>query len=149
MIRQRLTKALQHFLHMAKKDKFESYRDIIFYSAAQLALLKPDTAAAVFLFKKSTFYNQENISFKNKAFLKLAEISYVQKKYKDAFAFYDSLQTGDTTLKNLAEIQKRRNALAEIVEKINIIEREDSLQQLQHVACRQGCFFEKTFKKIK
>jgi hypothetical protein len=38
------------------------------------------------------------ISFKNRAFLTLAEISYQQKKYKDAFAYYDSLQTSDTTL---------------------------------------------------
>ena len=72
---------------MSRKDKFGPYRDIIFFSAAQLAIIKPDTAAAVFLYKKSTFYNQENISFKNKAFLDLAEISYKQKKYKDAYAF--------------------------------------------------------------
>jgi tetratricopeptide (TPR) repeat protein len=144
-----IDRSIARLLHMSKKDKFEAYRDIIFFSAAQLALIKPDTAAAVFLFKKSTFYNQENVSFKNMAFLNLAEISYVQKKYKDAFAYYDSLQTGDTTLKNLAEIQKRRNALAEIVEKINIIEREDSLQSIAAMSpANRDDFLKKLSKRL-
>ncbi|MEP6927576.1 MAG: tetratricopeptide repeat protein [Ginsengibacter sp.] len=145
-----IDRSIASLLHMSKKDKFEPYRDIIFFSAAQLALIKPDTAAAVFLFKKSFFYNQENISFKNRAFLNLAEISYKQKKYKDAFAFYDSLQTGDTTLKNLAEIQKRRNALAEIVDKINIIEREDSLQSIAAMSpADRDAFLKKLSKRLK
>lgn len=144
-----IDKSIAVLLHMSRKDKFEPYRDIIFFSAAQLALLKPDTAAAVFLFKKSTFYNQDNVSFKNRAFLTLAEISYVQKKYKAAFAYYDSLQTGDTTLKNLAEIHKRRNALAEIVEKINIIEREDSLQSIAAMSpADRDAFLKKLSKKL-
>ena len=42
-----IDKSIARLIHMAKKDKFEPYRDIIF-SAAQLALIKPDTAAAVF-----------------------------------------------------------------------------------------------------
>ncbi len=125
-----IDKSIATLLHMSRKDKYDSYRDIIFFSAAELAMLKPDTSAAVFLFKKSTFYNKENMPFKNKAFLNLADISYKQKKYKDAFAYYDSLQLEDTTLGDIADIQKRRSALAEIVDKINIIEREDSLQTI-------------------
>jgi TolA-binding protein len=125
-----IDKSIATLLHMAKKDRFEPYRDIIYFSAAQLALIKPDTAATVFLFKKSTFYNQENISIKNKAFLNLAEISYKQKKYRDAHAFYDSLQLSDTTLGDITQIQQRKNALAAIVGNINIIEREDSLQSI-------------------
>ena len=144
-----IDRSIAALLHMSRKDKFEAYRDIIFFSAAELALIKPDTAAAVFLFKKSTFYNQENISFKNKAFLTLAEISYQQKKYKDAFAYYDSLQTSDTTLEHPDEIQKRRNALAEIVEKINIIEREDSLQSIAAMSpADREAFLKKLSKKL-
>ncbi|MGH2646569.1 MAG: hypothetical protein ACRDE8_03335, partial [Ginsengibacter sp.] len=52
-----IDKSIATLLHMAKKDKFEPYRDIIYFSAAQLALIKPDTTATVFLFKKSTLYN--------------------------------------------------------------------------------------------
>ncbi|MEO8415583.1 MAG: tetratricopeptide repeat protein [Ginsengibacter sp.] len=145
-----IDKSVATLLRMSKKDKFEPYRDIIFFSAAQLALIKPDTAAAVFLFKKSTFYNMENVSFKNKAFLELAEISYKQKKYKDAYAFYDSLQTDDTTLSNLAQIQERRNALAAIVGHINIIEREDSLQSIAAMSpADRNTFLKKLSKRLK
>jgi tetratricopeptide (TPR) repeat protein len=145
-----IDKSIARLLQMSKKDKYEPYRDIIFFSAAQLALIKPDTSAAVFLFKKSTFYNQENISFKNKAFLKLAEISYSRKNYKDAYAFYDSLQTSDTTLGDIAGIQERKNALAAIVSQINIIEREDSLQSIAAMSpADRDIFLKKLSKKLK
>ncbi len=144
-----IDKAIATLVRMAKKDKFEPYRDIIFYSAAQLALIKPDTAATVSLFKKSTFYNVENIPIKNKAFLSLAEISYKQKKYKDSYAFYDSLQLTDTTLGNIAEIQHRKNALAVIVGNINIIEREDSLQTIAAMSpADRDAFLKKLSKKL-
>jgi tetratricopeptide (TPR) repeat protein len=122
--------SIGRLLRMARKDKFDLYRDIIFYSAAQLALEKPDTTAAVAFFKKSVFYNQDNISNKNKAFLTLAEICYQQKNYKQAYAFYDSLQTSDSTLSDLATILARRSALRKVVKNIYVIEREDSLQSI-------------------
>lgn len=144
-----IDKSIVKLLRMSKKDKFEPYRDIIFFSAAQLAMIKPDTAAAVFLYKKSAFYNQENISFKNKAFLDLAEISYKQKKYKDAYAFYDSLQLADTSLGDVAGIQRRKNALAVIVGNINVIEREDSLQLIAAMSpADRNTFLKKLSKKL-
>ncbi len=145
-----IDKSIAALLRMAKKDKFEPYRDIVFYSAAELALVKPDTAAAVFFFKKSTKYNEDNLSFKNKAFLKLAEISYIKKNYKDAYAFYDSLQTDDTTLADITQIQERRNALAKIVQQINIIEREDSLQSIAAMSpADRDAFLKKLSKALK
>ena len=123
---------IDRLLHMAKKDKFESYRDIIYYSAGDIALQKPDTAAALVYLNKSLHYNESNVTYKNKAFIKLADIAYKQKRYRDAYSFYDSLQTGDTSIiaDKLKEIQDRRNALAKIVAKIIVIEKEDSLQKI-------------------
>lgn len=126
-----LERSILNLAHMAKKDKFEAYRDVIYYSAGDLALQKPDSNEAVFYLIKSLKYNQNNVHFKNLAFLNLASIAYDRKQYKLSFAMYDSLQSGDTTLTNqLADIQARRNSLSKIVDKINIIEREDSLQKL-------------------
>ncbi|MEO8112251.1 MAG: hypothetical protein ABI594_19545, partial [Ginsengibacter sp.] len=125
-----IDKSIIRLVRMSKKDKYDLYRDIIFFSAADLAMEKPDTAAAVYYFKKSIFYNELNVSYKNRAFLNLAEINYRNKNYKEAFAFYDSLQTGDTTLGDLTLIRDRRNALEKIVENLNVIEREDSLQSI-------------------
>jgi tetratricopeptide (TPR) repeat protein len=142
-----IDKSIAELLRMSKKYKFEPYRDIVFFAAGQLAMLKPDTTAAVFLYKKSTFYNQENISIKNKAFLTLAEISYKQKKYKNAYAYYDSLQLGDTALGNIADLRARKIALAAIVSQLNIIDREDSLQSIAAMSEAERTSFLKKLSK--
>ncbi len=145
-----IDKSIITLLRMAKKDKYDLYRDIIYFSAADLAMQKPDTAAAVFYFKKSIFYNEINVSYKNRAFLNLAEISYDHKDYKNAFAYYDSLQTADTSLGDLDQIRDRRNALAKIVESLTIIEREDSLQNIAAMtAADRDAFIKKLSKKLK
>lgn len=145
-----IDKSIIVLLRMAKKDKYDLYRDIIYFSAADLAMQKPDTAAAVFYFKKSIYYNELNVSYKNRAFLNLAEISYNKKDYKNAFAYYDSLQTGDTTLGDLTQIRDRRNALAKIVESLTIIEREDSLQNIAAMSpVERDAFIKKLSKKLK
>lgn len=126
-----LKKGISNLVHMAKKDKLESYRDIIFYSAGDLSMQLPDSNLAIFYYKKSLQYNEANSAFKNKAFLQLADIAYNRKDYKIAYAMYDSLQAGDTSLRSrFDEIDDRKNALAKIVQKINTIEREDSLQKV-------------------
>jgi tetratricopeptide (TPR) repeat protein len=127
-----LENSLNNLLSMGRKDKFESYRDIIYYSAGQMAMQKPDTAAAVGYFYRSLQYNTANVPYKNKAFLQLGDIAYERKQYRQAFAWYDSLQSGDTTIgaERLAQLQARRNALSKIVEKIDVIDREDSLQHI-------------------
>jgi tetratricopeptide (TPR) repeat protein len=116
---------------MAKKDKYDSYRDIIYYSAGELALQKPDSAAAESLFKKSLGYNEGNIEYKNKAWLQLADMAYNRRDYKKAAAWYDSINLSDPLLNTRAkDIEARKNGLSAIVKKINIIEREDSLQRI-------------------
>jgi len=126
-----LNNSINQLLKMAKKDKFEKFRDILYYSAAELALQKKDTTASIKYFNKSIQFNQSNSSHKNKAFLQLADIAYQQKIYKKAYEYYDSLQLNDTSLAERLDIIKtKKNALAKIVEKIIIIEREDSLQNI-------------------
>lgn len=145
-----IERAITRLLRMGRKDKFDPYRDIVYYSAAELALEKPDTASAKALFIRSTFYNETNLSLKNKAFLTLAEINYQQKNYKQAFNFYDSLQTSDTTLGDIAKIEARRNALAQIVTHIDIIEREDSLQAIAALTpADREAFLKKLSKQLK
>jgi len=71
---------------LGRKDKFEAYRDIVYYSAAQLTMQKPDSNAAVALFNKSIKYNENNISYKNKAYVQLGDIAYKRRQYRLAAA---------------------------------------------------------------
>ena len=144
-----IDKSIATLLHMAKKDKFEPYRYIIYFSSAQLAMIKPDTTAAISFFKSSTKYNQDNVPMKNKAFLTLAEISYKRNKYMDAYNFYDSLQAGDTSLGDMAQILQRKKALGLIVGHINIINREDSLQTIAGMSqAERDDFIRKLSKRL-
>lgn len=146
-----LSNSINQLLKMAKKDKFESFRDILFYSAAELSLQKADTIAAVAYFTKSIQYNQSNLPNKNKSFLQLADIAYQQKQYKNAYAYYDSLQLDDTALAGrLATIKTKKAALVKIVEKIIVIEREDSLQAIAAMApSERETFVKKIAKRLR
>ncbi len=146
-----LDNAIDNLAKMGRKDKFDNYRDIIYYSAGQLSLQKPDTSTAIGFFYKSLKYNENNVSYKNKSFLQLGDIAFQRKDYRAAFNWYDSLQTGDTSLiARLAEIQNRRTALSKIVTSIAIIEREDSLQQIAHLsATERETFVKKVLKKLR
>jgi len=146
-----LNNSIDNLLKMARKDKFESYKDIIYYSAAQLALQRPDTVNAIAYYKKSLKYNEGNIHYKNLAFLQLGDISYKQKQYKIASAMYDSLNLNDTTLaKQIADLKLRKETLTLIVEKINIIEREDSLQRIALLSpAERDIFIKKLLKQLR
>lgn len=146
-----LDNGINNLLKLGKKDRFEPYRDVLYFSAADIAMQKPDTNQAVDLFNRSLKYNESNISYKNKAFLQLAEIAYNRKQYRESFRMYDSLQSGDTTLGDqLEKIQDRRNALQNIVDKINIIEKQDSLLRIAALdpAAREA-FVKKLAKKLR
>ncbi len=144
-----MNNSIARLLHMAHKDKFLPYRDIIYYSAAEIAMQKPDSSEALSFYKASTVYNENALSLKNKAFLNLAEINYQMKNYKQSYNFYDSLQAGDSTLKNFAEIQSRKNALGQIVRNLNVIDREDSLQQIAAMPeTERNNFLKKLSKKL-
>ncbi|MEO6583609.1 MAG: hypothetical protein ABIO05_04755, partial [Ferruginibacter sp.] len=142
---------IDDLIKMAKKDKYESYRDIVYYAAGELALQKPDTSAAEILFIKSIGYNDINSTYKNKAYLQLADVAFNKKDYKKAAALYDSLQITDAVLiEREKEIEGRRNALSKIVKKINVIEREDSLQYIASLSANEReVFLKDILKKLR
>ena len=146
-----LNNSIDNLLKMARKDKFEAYKDIIYYSTAQLALQRPDTVNAIAYYKKSLKYNEGNIHYKNLAFLHLGDIAYKQKQYKIASAMYDSLNLNDTTLaKQIADLKLRKETLTLIVEKINVIEREDSLQRIALLSpLDRDAFIKKLLKQLR
>lgn len=147
-----LDKSISNLLKMAKRDKFETYRDIVYYSAGQLALKKPDTTAAVTYFNKSLKYNENNINYKNRAYMHLGNIAYDRKQYRLAASMYDSLQTGADSVmdKLIAKIQDRKNALTKIAEAISNIEREDSLQRIAAMQpAERDDYVKKLVKKLR
>ncbi|MEQ1676566.1 MAG: tetratricopeptide repeat protein [Chitinophagaceae bacterium] len=115
---------------MAKRDKYEEYRDIIYYMAAQMQLEGNNYDAAIALLQKSTRFASNNPAQRNKAFLQLAELTYSRQQYRLSYNFYDSLKIDDPSIPNPKEIAARKKSLAILAASMDVIERQDSLQRI-------------------
>lgn len=117
-------------IKMARRDKYEDYRDIIYYMAAQMEMERNNIAAAQELLLKGARYNNGNLSARNKAFLQIADVAFSQKKYLQAAAFYDSVQVNDLTEAESQRIFQRKPPLQTITENTLVVARQDSLQRI-------------------
>ncbi len=115
---------------MAKRDKYIDYRDVIYYTIAQMEIERNNFERAQVNLKKSTENNTNNFSLKNKAFLQMAEMAFAERKYRQARSLYDSLDLNDPALKNVNEITEKKLVLIKLIAQIDIIERQDSLQKI-------------------
>ncbi|MDB5203755.1 MAG: hypothetical protein JWQ27_3164 [Ferruginibacter sp.] len=143
--------SIDKLLKMAKRDKYEEYRDIIYYSTAQLSMQKPDTTNSIAFYKKSVLYNTNNALYKNKSYLQLADLAYTQRQYQDAYSFYDSLDLAEPSLASVsADLGERKETLGRLVQKVITIQTEDSLQRIAGMAPadRDG-FLKKMLKKYR
>ncbi|MEY4702237.1 MAG: hypothetical protein RIR96_134 [Bacteroidota bacterium] len=136
---------------MAKRDKYETYRDILYHSAGMLSLQKPDTNQAIVYFEKSLVVNENNLPFRNKAHLVLGRIAYQQKQYKSAADHYDSLDINDQSiLTDSAEVMDRKASLRKVATQLSIIETEDSLQMVASLPpADRDIFVKKLVKKLR
>jgi hypothetical protein len=125
-----IQKNISTLLKMAKRDRFEDYRDIIYYMAAQMELERNNIGGAELLLAKAVTYDQGNISQRNKAYLKLAQLAYSNRDYHQAHEFYDSLKMDDPTLKDTATLWHRRSTLAKLALQLDIMARQDSLLKI-------------------
>ncbi len=117
-------------LKMANRDKYSDYRDIIYFTIAQMEMERGDFSAAQKYLSKSAEFNTTNLNLKNKAWLQLAELAFNQKKYRIASDSYDSLNLNDPLLKDIDNIVARKKLLNKIATHLEIIDRQDSLQTI-------------------
>lgn len=147
-----LDKSIDNLLRMAKKDRYENYRDILYYSAAQIAIKKPDTTNTMaYLLKATTYNNPANLTYKNKSFLDLGNLSYDLGEFKNAYSYYDSLQLGATDdFVDIKELNERKDGLAKLVLRIENIDREDSLQTIAALSpAERDAYIKKLVKKLR
>ena len=124
-----IEKNVNELVKMAKHDRFEDYRDIIYYMAAEMELERNDVGAAQQMLLKAVKYENGNFSQRNRAYLKLAELAYASKDYRHAANFYDSLVLSDPTL-DVKTITKRKDMLNNLAAQTAVVERQDSLQRI-------------------
>lgn len=129
-----ITKNIAALVKMAHRDRYAAYRDIIYYTAAQMELERHNRAGAIAFLNLCVKYtvgstNQQ----RNKAFLQLANLSFEAKDYRSAKSLYDSLQLNSPDVPSLGDLTwlpDRKAALNTIVHNLDVINRQDSLQRI-------------------
>jgi tetratricopeptide (TPR) repeat protein len=118
-------------LSMARKARFENYRDIIYYTAAQIELERKNKPGAISLLLKSVKYALPENNQRNKAFLQLGDLYFADKNYRPARNYYDSVDASDKyAIEDAAQFLDKRKTLDKIISDLDIIAQQDSLQRI-------------------
>jgi len=149
-----IARNIQALVHMAHRDRYESYRDIIYYTAAQMELERNNKPGAEsFLLLSTRYTSQANSLQRNRSFLQLANISFEEKKYRAAKNYYDSLTIGPIDASSLGDISwlpDRKAALAVIVAQLQVIDRQDSLQRIAAMpAAQRDAYIKKLVRALR
>ena len=145
-------KNIDELVRMGRKDRYTKYRDIIYFTAAQMELERNHIDAARKLLLLATRWADPNAvsSQRSLAWLTLGDLAFQQKEYRDAKSFYDSLGGGDPVIKDPVAFTNRTAALAEIVAQMDVLHRQDSLQQLASLPVEQrDAIIKKKLKELR
>ncbi|HTL06910.1 MAG TPA: tetratricopeptide repeat protein [Chitinophagaceae bacterium] len=125
-----IQEAVDALAKMGRRDKYVIYRDIIYYTAAQIELDRKQPAAAKAFLEKSIRYSIDNLQQKNRSFLALANLEFEARDYVNAKRHYDSTNTAIIDPEDLPAYNLRKDALSTIAAQQLVIQRQDSLQKI-------------------
>lgn len=116
---------------MRKDAKNKEFLDQIYYALADIAFKQNDEPLGIEYLKKSAWASVSNPKQKALSYLRLGELYYAKPKYVPAQMYYDSCLTFlPKTHADYDNIYSRTKALKNLVENINIVQVEDSLQKM-------------------
>lgn len=116
---------------MAKEQRYLEFRDQIYYAMAKVELGRNDVAQAKRYLSRSVFYSLDNPRQKGVSYEKLGDLSFNEKNYVFAQKYYDSsAQVIPDTYVNAEKIRSKADNLAKLVENIDLITFEDSVQKI-------------------
>ncbi|MEY4876994.1 MAG: hypothetical protein RL708_2143 [Bacteroidota bacterium] len=116
---------------MLADKRFKDYWDEVYYMLAKLELKNKNEKQAIADLKNSVFYSTINATQKGLSFELLADIYYNKSQYILARNRYDStLHYLSSSHIDFPIVKERKDVLDNVVAKIRIIQKEDSLQKL-------------------
>ncbi len=123
---------------MAKRDKYENYRDIIYYAAATMELERKNFENAQEDLFKSVKYTTNNPAQRSQSFLLLGDINFDRKAYPPSYSFYDSVEVNALSGEvDRNRVNERKPALKIITDNTISISSQDSLQALAKMPAEQ------------
>jgi tetratricopeptide (TPR) repeat protein len=121
----------KELLKLSKDDKYEEFKDQIYYALGEIELQEQQKDQAVDYFLKSASYPSSNVTQKGKTYIKLADLYFQDKKYMPAQQYYDSsISALPPTYPNYEGIKEKSRTLTDLVGYINVVKMQDSLQGL-------------------
>ena len=127
-------KKIAALMGLAHKDKYVAYRDMIYYTAAQIEAERKNYTDAYTYLQKSLRYNVNNPAQRSKSFMLLGDLDYLKPDYKIAANDYDSVDASTITSEaDQQRLTERLDALHTITANLTIIHTEDSLQTVAHM----------------
>ena len=126
---------------MLKDQKNADYRDQIYFALAEMDMIDGDKNMAIENYWNSTKASVANDNQKAISFIKLADNYFADLNYKKAQICYDSSMVYlDQNYPDFINISLRVGNLTSLVNNLNIVEREDSLQRVAGMSEKERNF---------
>ncbi len=113
---------------MAKEDKYDLYRDQIYYAMADIALGNGDREEGIGYMRESLANNAGNVRQAARGYRRLAELYFEDEDFVSASNYYDStLQVLPNTDPSYAQVSAYRDNLKPIAANLSAVQLQDSL----------------------
>ena len=136
---------------LSKEERYLEFRDQIYFAMAKVELQRQDREAAKKDLTKSVFYSLDNNLQKGISYEKLGDLSFEEKNYVFAQQYYDSSsQVIPESYYNAQVIKNKAEKLGQLVENINVIDFQDSIQRIAKLDDKERTkFIKDVIKQLK
>ena len=122
---------MKQFRKMLNEKKNEDFKDQIYYACSEIARIDEDDSLRIDYLKKSVSTSTNNYYQKTFSSLTLADFFFSQDEYRMAQAYYDTaVMSIPKNYPDYDNILKRANVLKDLVDKLDEIDLQDSLQRI-------------------
>lgn len=129
---------IRSLLKLAKDDKNREFLDQIYYALGNIEQSKGNMEKAIEYYQLSASKSIRNNHQKGLSYLVLANYFFAKPNYTVSQAYYDSAYNAlDSDFPGYAELEVKTLNLNKLVENLNIVAREDSLQKVAAMSTRE------------
>lgn len=129
------TQILKELKKMLDEEKNEEFRDQIYYAMSEIGRIDEDTAFQMKNLEMSVASYKENDFQRTCSSLSLAELYFAQEKYPQAKAYYDTANMSlPKNYPNYETIKRRSTILTELVDDLQLVYVQDSLQRIARMS---------------
>ncbi len=122
---------MKQFKKMLGEHKNEDFKDQIYYACSEISRVDGDDSLRISYLKKSVSSSTNNYYQKTFSSLTLADLFFSQDEYRMAQAYYDTAAMSiPKNYPDYDNILKRANVLKDLVDKLDEIDLQDSLQRI-------------------